>query len=109
MAMLLISLIQPTNNGITAPPDIAIITSPDISLLLSGNLPMTIENTRGQIFATDKPIIKTRIQAKADDLTSKITTRQSMPNREVRIKNFRDDIFVSIMAPAKVPSIRPKK
>jgi hypothetical protein len=93
----------------TAPPDIAIIIRPDISLVRVGYFSTVIENTSGKIFATASPIRKTSAQAiKGDDISS-IATRHIIPRIEVHIKNFREDIFVSIIAPAKVPSIRPKK
>ena len=92
-----------------APPEIAIIMRPEISLLLVGYLSTVIENTSGKIFATARPIMKTSPQATKGEGITKIATRDIIPRTEVHMKNFLDDIFVSISAPAKVPSIRPKK
>ncbi len=103
------SLNQPIINGITAPPDIAIIISPEISFERAGYFSTVIEKTRGNILATARPIIKTSPQARTVDLTVNIMTRHNIPRTEVHRKNFLEDIFVSMIAPAKVPSIRPKK
>lgn len=105
----LVSLTQPTISGITAPPDIAIIINPEISLLRTGNLSTVIEKTSGNIFATASPIMKTSTHAIAGDLKIRIATKHKIPSTEVHKKNLREDIFVSIIAPANVPSIRPKK
>jgi len=108
-AGLLRSPIQPTSSGMTAPPLIAIIIRPDISLLRSGYFPIVIEKTSGQIFATAIPIMKTSTHAMAVDFTSIISTRHSIPSNDDHMKNFDDENRVSIIAPANVPSIRPKK
>src|SRR4030043_1138799 len=109
IAKLLRSPIHPTSRGITAPPQIAIIIKPDISLLLSGYFPIVIEKIRGQILATARPIMNTSTHASAVDFTRIISTRHNMPSNDDHMKNFDEENLVSIIAPAKVPSIRPKK
>jgi hypothetical protein len=106
---LLRSLIQPISNGITAPPEIAIIIKPEISLIRVGYFSTVIENTSGKMLATASPIRKTRTHAMTGDEINKIEARHIIPRAEVQMKNVRDEILVSIIAPANVPSIRPKK
>jgi ribosomal protein L20A (L18A) len=106
---LLRSLIQPISKGITAPPEIAIIISPEISFVLSGYFSTVIEKTSGKIFATARPIRKTNTHAMIGEETSNMADRHKIPRTEVHIKKLREEILVSIIAPAKVPSIRPKK
>ncbi len=48
-------------------------------------------------------------QASTVDLTSNMATRQTIPRTEVHIKNFLEENLVSIIAPANVPSILPRK
>jgi hypothetical protein len=97
------------SKGITAPPEIAIIISPEISFVLAGYFSTVIENTSGKIFAIANPIRKTSAHAITGEDISNTATRHIIPRIEVHIKNFREEILVSIIAPANVPSIRPKK
>jgi len=108
-ATLLRSLIQPISKGITAPPEIAIIIRPEISLVRVGYFSTVIEKTSGKMLATANPIRKTKPHAITGEFTSNIATRHKIPRTDVHMKNFREEILVSIIAPANVPSIRPKK
>ena len=107
--MLLISLTQPINNGIKAPPEIAIIIKPEISFPLVGCLSIVMENTSGKILATARPIRNTNTHAIKCDLKKRMAIKQTNPSIDVHIKNLREEIFVSIIAPEKVPNVRPKK
>ena len=84
-AIVLMSLTQPTINGMTAPPEIAIMTRPEISLLLSGNFSIAIEKTSGHILATARPIMKTSPHANTDDLIITIIARQMIPSTDVHM------------------------
>jgi carbohydrate-binding DOMON domain-containing protein len=97
------------SNGITAPPEIAIIINPEISFFRAGYFSTAIENTSGQMLATARPIMNTNPQAIKVDLTRRIDTKQIIPRADDPRKNLRDEILVNSRAPPKVPSIRPKK
>ena len=109
IAMPLMSLNQPINNGITAPPDTAMIINPEISLLLAGIFSTAIENTSGKMLATAIPMINTSPHAINADGMIRIATSDAIPRIEVHIKNFLDDMVASIIAPANVPKVRPAK
>ena len=109
MATLLRSLTHPINNGITAPPEMAIIISPEISFLRAGYRSTAIEKTIGHMFAIASPIMKTSIHAITAECMRSIAIRHIRPRTDVHINKLREEILVSKAAPKNVPSIRPKK
>ena len=104
-----ISAIQPIKGGNTAPPETAMIINPEISLALSGYFSMVREKTSGKIFAIPSPTMKMTIKAVISVGANTSATSDSTPNIDDHTKNLDDERRASIMAPANVPSILPKK
>lgn len=109
IVILLISLSQPIIKGIIAPPEMAIIIRPDISFFLVEYFSTVIAYTKGKIFAIVNPMTKTNTQATIRDFTTNIEIKLINPRAVVQNKNLREESLVNIIAPAKVPSILPKK
>lgn len=103
------SEIFPTNGGIKAPPETAIIINPEISFALLLYFFTVSEYINGNRLDDANPIIKSKISAVSGEGDQmKIRIVANVANADPK-KNFRDDIFVKRIAPTKVPNIFPKK
>lgn len=102
-------LTSPTMGGITAPPEMAIMSNPEISLALSLIRFREIEKIIGNIFPAPRPVMKMNIIAAIYAGDKKIPIMPIIATSEVIKRKGRGFIQFRIIAPNSRDTVSPAK